>query len=225
MPRIAVVTGGLSGLGAASAARLAADGVKVITVDLASGADIVVDVSDPAAVERALAEVGPVDILINSAGIVGPGKPLWETSASEWATVLAVNLGGTFNLCHALVPGMRAAGWGRIVNFASMAGKDGNPNQSAYSASKAAVIALTKSLGKELATSGVLVNAVAPAVIATPMNARTTPEVLAHLTGLIPMKRVGQPEEVAELVAWLASDKVSYSTGAVYDISGGRATY
>lgn len=225
MSRIAVVTGGLSGLGAASATRLAADGVKVITVDLASGADIVVDVSDPVAVDRALAEVGPVDILINSAGIVGPGKPLWETSATEWATVLAVNLGGTFNLCHALVPGMRAAGWGRIVNFASMAGKDGNPNQSAYSASKAAVIALTKSLGKELATSGVLVNAVAPAVIATPMNARTTPEVLAHLTGLIPMKRVGQPEEVAELVAWLASDKVSYSTGAVYDISGGRATY
>jgi NAD(P)-dependent dehydrogenase (short-subunit alcohol dehydrogenase family) len=225
MPRIAVVTGGLSGLGAATAQRLVADGVKVITVDRAAGADIVVDVSDPVAVDHAMAEVGPVDILINSAGIVGPGKPLWEVSAQEWATVFAVNVGGTFNLCHALVPGMRAAGWGRIVNFASMAGKDGNPNQSAYSASKAAVIALTKSLGKELATSGVLVNAVAPAVIATPMNARTTPEVLAHLTGLIPMKRVGQPEEVAELVAWLASDKVSYSTGAVYDISGGRATY
>ena len=116
-------------------------------------------------------------------------------------------------------------GWGRIVNFASMAGKDGNPNLSAYSASKAAVIGLTKSLGKELATSGVIVNAIAPAVIATPMNEKTSPDVLAHLTSLIPMRRIGQPEEVAELVAWLASDKVTFSTGAVYDISGGRATY
>jgi 3-oxoacyl-[acyl-carrier protein] reductase len=120
---------------------------------------------------------------------------------------------------------MRERGWGRIVNIASMAGKDGNPNMSAYSASKAAVIALTKSLGKELATDGVLVNVITPAVIDTPMNERTAPEVLEHITGLIPMKRVGRPEEVAELVAWLASDKVSFSTGAVYDISGGRATY
>jgi 3-oxoacyl-[acyl-carrier protein] reductase len=116
-------------------------------------------------------------------------------------------------------------GWGRIVNFASMAGKDGNPNLSAYSASKAGVIALTKSLGKELATTGVIVNAIAPAVIATEMNKTTAPDVLAHLTSLIPMKRVGRPEEVAELVAWLASDRCSFSTGAVYDISGGRATY
>ena len=120
---------------------------------------------------------------------------------------------------------MRERGWGRVVNFASMAGKDGNPNLSAYSASKAAVIALTKSLGKELATTGVLVNAIAPAVIETPMNDDTAPEVLAHITSLIPMKRVGRAEEVAELVAWLASDRVSFSTGAVYDISGGRATY
>jgi 3-oxoacyl-[acyl-carrier protein] reductase len=120
---------------------------------------------------------------------------------------------------------MRERGWGRIVNLASMAGKDGNQNLSAYSASKAAVIALTKSLGKELATTGVLVNAVAPAVIETPMLGATSPEVLAHLTSLIPMRRVGRPEEVAELVAWLASDRCSFSTGAVYDISGGRATY
>jgi len=223
--RTALITGGVSGLGAASARRLAQDGVTVITADLSAEADIVLDVSDPEAVARVAAEVGPVDILINSAGIVGPGKPLWETSSQEWAAVFAVNVVGTFNLCHAFVPGMRAAGWGRIVNFASMAGKDGNPNQSAYSASKAAVIGLTKSLGKELATSGVLVNVVAPAVIATPMNALTTPAVLAHLTSLIPMKRLGQAEEVAELVAWLASDRLSYSTGAVYDISGGRATY
>jgi 3-oxoacyl-[acyl-carrier protein] reductase len=138
---------------------------------------------------------------------------------------MAVNVTGTFNLCRAFVPGMRERGWGRIVNLASMAGKDGNPNLSAYSASKAAVIGLTKSLGKELATSGVLVNAIAPAVIETPMNATTSPEVLRHITGLIPMGRVGRAEEVAELVAWLVSDKCSFSTGAVYDISGGRATY
>jgi len=136
-----------------------------------------------------------------------------------------VNVTGTFNLCRAFLGGMREKGWGRIVNFASMAGKDGNPNLSAYSASKAAVIGLTKSLGKELATSGVLVNAIAPAVFATPMNDATSPEVLAHITSLIPMRRVGRPAEVAELVAWLASDRCSFSTGAVYDISGGRATY
>jgi 3-oxoacyl-[acyl-carrier protein] reductase len=128
-------------------------------------------------------------------------------------------------MCRAVIPGMVERGWGRIVNFASMAGKDGNPNLSAYSASKAAVIGLTKSLGKELATAGVIVNAIAPAVIATEMNEKTAPDVLAHITSLIPMKRVGRPEEVAELVAWLASDRCSFSTGAVYDISGGRATY
>lgn len=126
---------------------------------------------------------------------------------------------------RAFVPGMVAAGWGRVVNVASMAGKDGNPNLAAYSASKAAVIGLGKSVGKELATTGVLVNTVAPAVIATPMNAATAPEVLAHITSLIPMKRVGRPGEVAELIAFLASERVSFSTGAVYDISGGRATY
>lgn len=225
MTRTAVITGGMSGLGAASATRLADDGVKVIRFDLAPGADVVVDVSDSAAVNAAAAELGPIDILINCAGIVGPNKPLWEVSDAEWQKVFAVNVTGTFNLCRAFVPGMQAQGWGRIVNFASMAGKDGNPNLSAYSASKAAVIALTKSLGKELATSGVLVNAIVPAVIETPMNDETSPEVLAHITSLIPMKRVGRADEVAELAAWLASDKVSFSTGAVYDISGGRATY
>jgi 3-oxoacyl-[acyl-carrier protein] reductase len=225
MARIALITGGMSGLGAACAARLAVDGVNVVTMDLAAGADVVVDVSDPAAVLAAATEIGPVDILVNSAGIIGPNRPLWEIDHEAWVRVFAVNVAGTFNLCHAFVPGMRAAGWGRIVNFASMAGKDGNPNLSAYSASKAAVIALTKSLGKELATSGVLVNAVAPAVFATPMNDATAPEVLEHITGLIPMRRVGRPEEAAELVAWLTSDKVSFSTGAVYDLSGGRATY
>jgi NAD(P)-dependent dehydrogenase (short-subunit alcohol dehydrogenase family) len=225
MTRTAAITGGVSGLGLASALRLAEDGVDVITLDVAPGADVIVDVSDPAAVAAAAKDIGPVDILINSAGIVGPNKPLWETTADEWAATFAVNVTGTFNLCHAFIGGMREKGWGRIVNFASMAGKDGNPNLSAYSASKAAVIGLTKSLGKELATSGVLVNAIAPAVFATPMNDATSPEVLAHITSLIPMCRVGRPAEVAELVAWLASDRCSFSTGAVYDISGGRATY
>jgi NAD(P)-dependent dehydrogenase (short-subunit alcohol dehydrogenase family) len=225
MTRTAAITGGARGLGLACAERLTRDAIEVITLDIAPGADIITDVSDPAAVAAAAERIGPIDILINSAGIVGPNKPLWETTAEEWAATFAVNVTGTFNLCRAFVGGMREKGWGRIVNFASMAGKDGNPNLSAYSASKAAVIGLTKSLGKELATSGVLVNAVAPAVIATPMNDATSPEVLAHITSLIPMRRVGRPAEVAELVAWLASDKCSFSTGAVYDISGGRATY
>ena len=166
-----------------------------------------------------------MDILVNSAGIVGPNKPLLDTEPDEWRRVFDVNVLGTVATMKTFVPGMVERGWGRVVNFASMAGKDGNPGLSIYSASKAAVIALTKSAGKELATTGVLVNAIAPAVIATPMNATTAPEVLEHITSLIPMKRVGQPEEVAELVAWLASDRVSFSTGAVYDISGGRATY
>jgi 3-oxoacyl-[acyl-carrier protein] reductase len=170
-------------------------------------------------------EAGPIDILVNSAGIVGPNTPLLSTETDQWRKVLDVNVLGVVGTMRAFVPGMVERGWGRVINFASMAGKDGNPNLSIYSASKAAVIALTKSAGKELATTGVLVNAVAPAVIATPMNDATAPDVLAHITSLIPMKRVGRAEEVAALVAWLASEEVSFSTGAVYDISGGRATY
>ncbi|KZE89468.1 SDR family NAD(P)-dependent oxidoreductase [Microbacterium sp. TNHR37B] len=221
----ALVTGGARGLGAAAAARLADDGVEVIRVDVSDGGDVVLDITDEAAVAAAVADIGPVDVLVNSAGIVGPNTPLLETDSAQWRHVFDVNVLGTVAMMRAFVPGMVERGWGRVVNLASMAGKDGNPNLSIYSASKAAVIALTKSAGKELATTGVLVNAIAPAVIATPMNEDTAPDVLAHITSLIPMKRVGRAEEVAELIAWLASDRVSFSTGAVYDISGGRATY
>jgi len=225
MSRTAVITGGASGIGRASAQRLGQDGIRVVTLDVSGDADVVADVTDPAAVSAAVEAIGPVDILVNSAGVVGPNKPLWEVSDQEWAATFAVNVTGTFHMCRAVVPGMRDRGWGRIVNLASMAGKDGNPRLGVYSATKAAVIGMTKSLGKELATSGVLVNAIAPAVIETPMNAANTPEVLEYMTSLIPMRRLGRPEEVAELVAWLASDKCSFSTGAVYDLSGGRATY
>lgn len=223
--RTAVITGGARGLGAATAERLRQDGVLVVTVDITGDVDHLVDITDETALSAVAERIGAVDILINSAGVVGPGVPLVSTTADDWRMVLDVNVLGTVAMMRAFVPGMVERGWGRVVNFASMAGKDGNPNLSIYSASKAAVIALTKSAGKELATSGVLVNAIAPAVIATPMNAETAPEALAHITSLIPMKRTGTAAEVAELVAWLSSDKVSFSTGAVYDISGGRATY
>jgi len=225
MTRRALVTGGASGLGAAAAIRLREDGLEVVTVDLGASADVRLDITDAAALAAAASEIGAIDVVVNSAGILGPNAPLLETTAEEWRRVLEVNVLGTVATMRVFVPGMVERGWGRVVNIASMAGKDGNPNLSIYSASKAAVIALTKSAGKELATTGVLVNAVAPAVIATPMNDTTAPEVLAHITSLIPMQRTGRPEEVAELIAWLASERVSFSTGAVYDVSGGRATY
>ena len=223
--RTALVTGGLSGLGAATVTRLREDGVKVFTVDLADGADFQMDVTDFEAVANLPAQLPRIDILVTSAGVVGPNIPLVQTTEQQWKSVFDINVLGTAAFIKAFAPGMVENHWGRIVTFASMAAKDGNPNLSIYSATKAAVVALTKSVGKELATSGVLVNAIAPAVIETPMNKNTSAEVLAHLTSLIPMKRIGKAEEVAELVAWLCSDKVSFSTGAVYDISGGRATY
>ncbi|GAB93220.1 SDR family NAD(P)-dependent oxidoreductase [Gordonia rhizosphera] len=220
----ALITGGASGIGAACAKTLASAGVMVVTADI-NGGDEHLDVSDPQAVEGLRDRLGRIDILVNCAGVVGPSSPLAETSLDDWHRTFRINVDGTFLMCRAFVPAMIRAGWGRVVNMASIAAKDGNPNQSAYSASKAAVIAMTKSLGKEIATTGVLVNAVAPAAVTTPMNATTDSAVLERSQRLTPMQRMGEPEEVAELVAWLCSNSVSFSTGAVYDISGGRASY
>lgn len=235
--RRAVVTGGASGIGAVIAQRLAAEGAKVALWDRDVGAlsripaahREAVNVTDDAAVARATettAQVlGGIDILVASAGITGPNAPTWEYKVSDWRNVMAVNVDGVFLTNRAVVPVMLAGGWGRIVNIASIAGKEGNPNASAYSASKAAVIALTKSLGKELATTPVRVNAVAPAAVETPLFEQMSREQIAFMKGKIPMGRFGTTGEVASLVCWLASEEASFSTGAVFDCTGGRATY
>lgn len=241
--RVALITGGARGLGLASARLLAERGAIVTLADrdadaldsarsTVPGADVVtVDVTDPDATAAAVAQVlerhGRLDVLVNCAGIAGVNRTLWELTPEEFRSVVDVNLLGTYLMCRAAVPAMlqTSEGRGRIINVASMAGKDGNPRASHYSAAKAGIIALTKSLGKELATSGILANVIAPAVIETDMASAVSPEQLAYMTSLIPMGRLGQPVEVARLIAFLASDEVSFSTGAVYDISGGRATY
>jgi 3-oxoacyl-[acyl-carrier protein] reductase len=241
--RVALITGGARGLGLASARLLAERGAIVTLADrdadaldaarsTVPGADVVtVDVTDPDATAAAVAQVlerhGRLDVLVNCAGIAGVNRTLWELTPEEFRSVVDVNLMGTYLMCRAAVPAMlqTSEGRGRIINVASMAGKDGNPRASHYSAAKAGIIALTKSLGKELATSGILANVIAPAVIETDMASAVSPEQLAYMTSLIPMGRLGQPVEVARLIAFLASDEVSFSTGAVYDISGGRATY
>jgi 3-oxoacyl-[acyl-carrier protein] reductase len=224
-PRTAVVTGGLSGIGAAVAERLKADGLTVRVADLHPGADLVLDVSSADQVAGYADVLAGADVLVNCAGVVGPNAPVWEVHPDDWRRTIEINLTGTFLMSRAAVPGMRARGWGRIVNISSVAGKEGNPNLAAYSASKAGVIGLTKSLGKELATEGVLVNAVTPAVIDTPMNASTKPDVLSYMIAKIPMGRTGKPSEVADLVAWLSSPACAFTTAAVFDISGGRSTY
>lgn len=240
--RHAVITGGATGLGYAIAERLLASGGQVTLWDLdasaaqraaaalGSGARAVaVDVSNQASVAAAvattIAAVPHVDALVNSAGITGPNTKVWDYPVDAWRQVLEVNLTGVFLCCRELVPHMRESNYGRIVNIASVAGKDGNPNASAYSASKAAVIALTKSLGKELADTDVRVNCVTPAAVKTAIFDQMTPEHIQFMLSKIPMGRFGMPQEVAALVGWLCTEDCSFSTGAVFDLSGGRSTY
>jgi len=224
--RTAVVTGGASGIGAAVVRRLRASDIQAIVFDTTEAPGTTrVDVTDEDACRRAIAGIPQVDLLINSAGVAGRNAPSWELPHGEFERVLAVNLMGTYYMCRAVLPGMVARGWGRIVNVASIAGKEGNPNAVPYSASKAGVIGLTKAIAKEVATSGVLVNCVTPAVIQTPLLGQVSDEHLQYMVSKIPMNRVGQPDEVAALISWLCSDDCSFSTGAVFDISGGRATY
>ena len=238
--RSAVLTGGASGLGFAIAERLARSGAKVVIWDIddeaaraaakkLGGVAIAADVGDLAAVTQAVGKtlgmVPAIDVLVNNAGITGPNVRLWEYPAQDWRQVFAVNVDGTFHCCRAVVPHMRERNYGRIVNIASVAGKEGNPNASAYSASKAAVIALTKSLGKELADTAIRVNCVTPAAVRTPLFAQMTQAHIDYMLSKIPLGRFGEPQEIAALVTWLASEECSFSTGAVFDLSGGRATY
>jgi NAD(P)-dependent dehydrogenase (short-subunit alcohol dehydrogenase family) len=240
--RHAVVTGGAVGLGFAIARRMLASGGSVTLWDvnpqalekaraeLGAGVNVVqVDVASHASVVEAVRQtvaVRPkIDALVNSAGITGPNVKLWDYPPEQWAQVQQVNLNGLFYCCREIVPLMRQANYGRIVNIASVAGKDGNPNASAYSASKAAVIALTKSLGKELADSGVRVNCVTPAAVKTPIFEQMSAEHIAFMLSKIPMGRFGTPDEVAAMVGWLCTEECSFSTGAVFDLSGGRSTY
>ena len=225
--RTAVVTGGAQGIGAAIVKRLQAAGARVAVWDLDGSPRV--DVSDPdsiaSATRAALAALGRVDILVNNAGIAGKNVPTVDYPVEEWARVLRVNLTSQFLCCRAVAPHMVKGGYGRIVNIASVAGKEGNPNAVAYSASKAGVIALTKSLGKELARAGVLVNCVTPAAAKTAIFDQMTESHIQYMLSKIPMNRFVNVDEIASLVCWLASEDCSFSTGAVFDISGGRATY
>ncbi len=242
--RCAIVTGGARGIGFAIATRLLESGaaVSLWDVDPAALADAAgklkplgkvhtatVDVTSAESAESAASAtaqaLGKIDILVNNAGIAGSNSKVWETNPAEWRRVLDINLNGPFHCCRAVVPHMLRNGYGRIANIASIAGKEGNPNAAHYSASKAGVIALTKSLGKELATSNITVNCVTPAVIATDILKQMSQSHIDYMLSKIPMGRFGKVEEAAALVAWLCSEDCSFSTGAVFDLSGGRATY
>jgi 2-dehydro-3-deoxy-L-rhamnonate dehydrogenase (NAD+) len=240
--RTAIVTGAAAGIGQAIAIRLADAGATVAVIDLnLSGAQkvaaalpngsfaIEADVANSASVGRAVDQVmektGQIDILVNNAGIAGPAGFIWEQTDENWQRNIAINLTGVFNFCRAVVPHMRSRSYGRIVNIASIAGKEGNPRMIPYSATKAGVIGLTKSLGKELATDGICVNAVTPAVVQTQILDQLTPEQVAYMTERIPMRRTGRPEEIAYVVHFLASSECSFVTAQCYDASGGRATY
>jgi len=239
--RTAAITGGARGIGLACAVKIASGGGRVALWDrdvdrakqsaaaLPGAIAVQVDVTSEKSVVEALAktekDLAAPDILVASAGITGPNATVIDYSVDAWKQVLDINLTGVFLTNRAVTPGMVKRGWGRIVNIASVAGKEGNPNASAYSASKAGVIGFTKSLGKELATSGVLVNCVAPAVVKTELFSQMTEQHIQFMLSKIPMNRFGQVEEVAEMVAWLASPLCTFATGAAFDLSGGRATY
>ena len=232
--RVALVTGGASGIGEAVAQRLVSEGAAVAAFDLqpafaegvlALAGDVSKSADVDTAVKRAEEELGPIDVLVCSAGVPGDSLPSVEISDEEWRRVLAINADGVFFCNRAVAPGMVERGYGRIVNVASIAGKEGNPMAAAYSASKAAVIALTKAIGKDLARTGVAVNCVAPAVIETPILEDVSEEHIEYMVERIPMGRMGRADEVAALICWLASEECSFSTGATYDISGGRAVY
>ena len=240
--RVAVVTGGVSGIGFAVARRLVEEGARLAVWDMNEAAlaeasarlgtqvhTAALDLADAGAVHAAadatVAALGRIDILVTSAGITGPNGSLWEYPLDAWRRVFDVNVNGVFYCNRAVVPHMLAAGYGRIVNIASVAGKEGNANAAAYSASKAAVIGLTKSLGKELASTDIRVNCVTPAAVRTPMFDQMSQQHIDFMLSKIPIGRFGTVDEVASLICWLASAEASFSTGAVFDVSGGRATY
>jgi 2-dehydro-3-deoxy-L-rhamnonate dehydrogenase (NAD+) len=221
--RTAVVTGGVQGIGAAIVKRLKASGAEVVIWDLDGSPKV--DVADPASVNAAVKALKKVDVLVNNAGIAGKNVPTVDYPVEEWERVLRINLTSQFLACRAVAPLMVKQKYGRIVNIASIAGKEGNPNAVAYSASKAGVISLTKSLGKELAKDGVTVNCVTPAAAKTAIFDQMTESHINYMLSKIPMGRFVEVDEVASLVCWLASEDCSFSTGGVFDISGGRATY
>lgn len=238
--RAAIITGGASGLGLRTASRIVREGGRVALWDIngevdKAGASVgaqhveKLDISDPQAVAKAakasIAALGKVDILVSSAGITGATCPLTEFPVDNWQRVIDVNLNGLFYCCREIVPTLVQNGYGRVVNVASVAGKEGNPNASAYSASKAGVIGLTKSLGKELATKGVLVNCITPATFDSPILSQLPASQVEYMRSKIPMGRLGDVEESVALVCWLASEECSFSTGATFDISGGRTTF
>jgi 2-dehydro-3-deoxy-L-rhamnonate dehydrogenase (NAD+) len=240
--RVAVITGGAQGIGYAVAERFIASGAKAVLWDIdaallakaqaalgAAASTAPVELTDAAAVAAATAAVlrqhGRIDILVNNAGITGGNAPTWELTPEMWRRTIDVNLVAPFLTCHAIVPAMISQGYGRIVNVASVAGKEGNPNASHYSASKAGLIALTKSLAKELATKGIIVNAVSPAAAKTAIFEQMTQQHIDYMLAKIPMGRFVEPHEIAAAIAWLASEDCSFTTGSVLDLSGGRATY
>jgi NAD(P)-dependent dehydrogenase (short-subunit alcohol dehydrogenase family) len=242
--RVAIVTGGARGIGRSIAERLLASGAKISLWDIDAAAlaaaaselgapgavhTVMVNLADLASVQAAAestaAAFGKIDILVNNAGITGGNAKTWQIDPADWRRVMELNLNGPFYCCRSVVPHLLKNGYGRIVNIASIAGKEGNPNAAHYSASKAGVIALTKSLGKELATANITVNAIAPAVIATDILKQMTQSHIDYMLSKIPMGRFGKKEEAAALVAWICSEECSFTTATVFDLSGGRATY